>query len=70
MLADITPAHVDATSRELVVVPAIEQVELADRCATQPVDHQRDIVALGVGQVVDDFVCAGELFTARPRGRC
>ncbi len=54
---------------------AVEQVELADRRAAEPVDHQRDVVALAerqvrrrrLDQLVDDLVRVGELLAPAPR---
>ncbi|MFC7246007.1 hypothetical protein ACFQO7_26310 [Catellatospora aurea] len=48
-LADVVAPHLDPAGGELFMSAAVEQVQLADRGAAQPVGHQGDIIAALVG---------------------
>ncbi len=75
VVSDVVPADVDAALRQQFVRVPVQQVQLADRGATEPVDHQRHIVAGperqvgddGFEQLINDLVGAGQLLSAAPR---
>src|SRR3984957_10413466 len=59
VLADVVAPDVNPALAELLMRIAVQQVQLTDRRAAQPVDHERDVVALAERQVSDD--CLQEL---------
>src|SRR5580698_8400625 len=75
VVADVVPPDVDPALRQLLVRVPVEQVQLTDRSAAQPVDHERHVVTAAEGQVgddrleqlIDDLVGAGQLLAAASR---